>query len=614
MAERTIALGYAYDQQLHEKINRSGMNYWDIYIKEINEQLGLRGEELSLGRLEDKDCLSKITTLIIGRQTGRELSAVAKAHLRTWVIEGGTLIGFGLEGLDELFGIQTSSRLAESPNPYAVSGYFQFVPHRLTQDIHSPLSPKQKLLILSDIQLVRSNGGTEIGHLYDQEEKDSGFPAILWHSYGRGHTGYFAFDAAKTIWLLHQGRPYTKGLDQDENIYFGNLRLAGIGRDNAGEVLYTDEILFLLQNMIAQHPHPFVYPIPPKAKEIPEALLYWSGDGCGGPGSEGLHAASNFMKGKGLPYNIHVLSKGCSYDLTIDDAQAITNNGHELSIEYYFCYRTRDNFDLEITDEASLAGRYEVFQHTYGIPVISTGCHGGYYSEKWGGWIEDMKWKMRCGGKADNTFMGEVPDHIDSNSPRLSFGHGTAYPYYFYDDFRGGNQRIDFIEEPLTAYELGRRGQKGDPDESVPPHEVHPAIDMAVKYHLTLNMFYHAVNIARGSSTRAIEEVLRYIAEKNASIVHMGTDELWRWWDARSRSHVGAVRITKDHLLSFHVDCQYDAGMIVKTALPDAGKVTPRCDMQPAPHEIKREFGNHWLYLVVPPGKHQIDIITEVGK
>jgi len=319
------------------------------------------------------------------------------------------------------------------------------------------------------------------------------------------------------------------------------------------------------------------------------------------------------MKSKGLPYNIHVLSRGGSYDLTREDAEAIKKNGHELSIEYYFCYYGKDHYDLEITDEESLATLYRTFKELYDVSAISTGCHGGYYADEWGGWIEDMKWRMRCGGRADNTFMGLVPEDVDSNAPRLCFGHGTAYPTYFYDDFRGRNKRIDFIEEPLTAYELGRRGGEGDPDESAPPEEVHPAIDMALQYHLTLNMFYHAVNIAKHPATRrAIEETLRYIAEKEVCVVHLGTDELWRWWDARSRSQVSAVRVVDDHHVSFQTDCAYASGMIVKVALQNCRVSAVLCDAVPAVHEGRNEFGNDWLYIIVPRGKHDLEVIGEM--
>ncbi|MCK4322995.1 MAG: hypothetical protein KAW89_00595, partial [Armatimonadetes bacterium] len=98
--------------------------------------------------------------------------------------------------------------------------------------------------------------------------------------------------------------------------------------------------------------------------------------------------------------------------------------------------------------------------------------------------------------------------------------------------------------------------------------------------------------------------------EKNVCVVHMGTDELWRWWDARSRSQVSAIQTIKDDHLCFRVDCKYASGMIVKIALPNFGGAKILCDTQPTSYESRNEFGRDWAYLIVPMGKHT-DIIVE---
>lgn len=154
MMKKSPVLAYVYDKNLQGRINRSEKNYWDTYLREISGQLGLKGERLSFRELEGKRYLSKITTLIIGWQSGVELNSTVKDNLREWVNKGGMLIGFGVKGLDELFGIKPFSYIKQSSNDYTISCYLDFVSHRLTQDIHSSLSPQQKLLIFSDIQLV----------------------------------------------------------------------------------------------------------------------------------------------------------------------------------------------------------------------------------------------------------------------------------------------------------------------------------------------------------------------------------------------------------------------------------------------------------------------------
>ena len=107
------------------------------------------------------------------------------------------------------------------------------------------------------------------------------------------------------------------------------------------------------------------------------------------------------------------------------------------------------------------------------------------------------------------------------------------------------------------------------------------------------------------------EEVLRYVAEKKACVVHVGTDELWRWWDARSRSRVSDIQTTEDGHWVFEVTCEYASGLIVKIALPEYRVTDVLCDGMPAVHEVRGEFGKDWTYIVVPMGQHRIEVIRE---
>jgi hypothetical protein len=42
----------------------------------------------------------------------------------------------------------------------------------------------------------------------------------------------------------------------------------------------------------------------------------------------------------------------------------------------------------------------------------------------------------------------------------LGFSFGTAFPFWFHDDWRGRNRRIDFLEQPVAAYECGYVGRE----------------------------------------------------------------------------------------------------------------------------------------------------------
>ena len=45
-------LAYVYDEALRESLNGRRENYWDAYIAEVFELLGLRGAELTLADVE----------------------------------------------------------------------------------------------------------------------------------------------------------------------------------------------------------------------------------------------------------------------------------------------------------------------------------------------------------------------------------------------------------------------------------------------------------------------------------------------------------------------------------------------------------------------------------
>lgn len=594
-------IAYLCEEGLRRKLNQDGRNYWDVYIREISEQLGLCATPLSQYEIEKGDKLRQTTTLFLGRQSGRILTDPARKGLREWVKQGGILVGFATEGLDDVFGITTRHSVEQTPDDYTISGYFYLQPHRLAQGVHSFLRPDQALLIVSDIQIVDSEGSEEVARLHDRKGKDTNHPAVTWQRFGRGYAGYFVFDVAQTIWLLHQGKPVTPDPDRPSPLITADLSVL---KENSTKVVYADEILFLLQNMAAQYPVPFVYQIPPEGRKIPEALLYWGGDCCGEVSSKDILAASNWMKEQGLPYHVNVFyEENGEFNLEPEDAKLIHQNGHDVSLHYWFPSK------WPLT-EASVREQNDQFFRRFGFKPVCTVNHAG----AWTGWIEPAKWMAACGGKADNSFMGyssPLPPGRRLNAPFFGFGFGTSYPFYFYDDFRNGNRRIDFLEQPIACYELGHRG-------SIPPYfddkvtsipdEVHAPVDMAVKYHLVLNMFYHVTYILRYPPCRAaIKELLDYIEKKGVSVLHMSGDQLWEWWDARSRSTIEEVTVTDDRV-RFKCTCEYTGGMVVKVPLENRAISQATCDGSPTHREIKKEFGRQWVYVPVPSGTHVVEI------
>jgi hypothetical protein len=220
------------------------------------------------------------------------------------------------------------------------------------------------------------------------------------------------------------------------------------------------------------------------------------------------------------------------------------------------------------------------------------------------GWTEPAKWLREAGGKADNTLIhaGSPP----GNPVNLfGFSFGTAFPFWFYDDSQGGNQRIDFLEEPMTAYECGYRDASQTDFDTV-----HKAMDVAARYHLTMNMFHHPIYIAEYPACRqAIEEGLRYLDERQIRALHLGNDALYDWWKARSESQVSGVTAEGERL-TFKVQCGYAAGVIVKVPLGahTAESVTVEGVTNVPCLKNESRFGQNWALVVVPAGEHVVTL------
>lgn len=284
--------------------------------------------------------------------------------------------------------------------------------------------------------------------------------------------------------------------------------------------------------------------------------------------------------------------------------QQIFDNGHEISLWYYLpC----ENNKLIITEEDI---RYQsiLFYEKYGYRPVCTLMN----SSNWQGWTELARWMSKYGGKADNTYTGilQPGDHPLHNSTYFAFGHGTSYPFYFYDDHNHNNQRLNFIEEPITCYELGHRGSivPHDDKDAWVPEDIHLPVDMAARYHFTMNFFYHPYYIINFPRCReAIEEILRYIIFCKYDIIHMGNDRLCEWWNARSQSSVQAVA-GKDGHISVRSHCSFPAGMIIKLLIPNGKKIDATGAEYPLLLKEKNEFGGKWLFMIAPEGKHVYEL------
>ena len=558
---RPLRIAYAHDSSQHAAAAKAGRNHWDVYLREIVDELGLRAEEVEPAVLRDAERLARYATLLVGGLAAEDLSREARGNLDRWIRGGGTLVAFATAGIDDLCGNRCVGDVRQTGDDFTCSAALALTPHPLTQGIHSPLKPDQHLLIFSDARQLRPERSFELARLHDTRGADTGCAAITGRQLGEGRTFYFAFSLPQTLWVLHQGRPVQRDEDGDTRLRRSD---AIVIRPHAIEVAYADELLFLLQNLIGSQPHPFLHQLPPvlpspaKAGEegspwIPDAVFFWGGDDEAS--TQGIQlTASNWMREHGLPYHINAMAtKDGKFGLSVEDAEKIRANGHEIAPHFNFAEGFAAGAGFTREDVIAQAA---AFRRHFGAGWTCSVNHAC----RWTGWAEPARWLQEAGGKADNSFV-HAPSPPSNPVNQLGFGFGTAFPFWFYDDWRNGNRKIDFLEEPITAYECGYFQEQTD--FSV----LHRAIDLAARYHLTMNLFYHPVYISNYPACRlAIEEALRYIQAQNIRALHLGNDQLYAWWKARSDSRLSAVAVG-DQTLEFEVESDSAAGVVVKLAL-----------------------------------------------
>ena len=599
-----LSVGVVWDEAQRRETNRSGRNYWYAYIWDILDRLGVSALRIPPSSLVKPAQLRRFGSIIIGGLAPDQPCPEAVQALAGWVRAGGTLIGFATERLDELFSVRPQQQVAQPDHDFAITGYLEFSRGQLARGIHSPLQPKQRLIIISPVRPAKAEKSREVARFFrphpsarDQGERarDTGLAVATARRVGRGRAFYIGFDLAHTVWAIQQGRPVDADRDGDGYFRFGDAIVTG---KNSPQVAYADELTLLLQSMLARRPVPVIHELPASGGAVPDALFYFGGDDECQPGVQ--LSASSFMKSRGLPYHINLMPLQGRFAINREEFRRIRANGHELSLHYNFM----DGFThpspfskKDVLDQAAL------FRAAFGCRPI---CSVNHWC-RWTGWAEPAAWMLAAGGKADNSRIGRASPPLNPVNT-LGFAFGTPFPYFFRDDWRNGNTRIPFLQEPIVAYEIGYEGEEVDFD------ILHRAVDLAARYHMAMNMFCHPVYIhSSAACRRAIDELLRYLRAKKLKAVFMGNDELWRWWWQRSKARIRAPRLA-DGCASFKAKCGYRAGFVVK--VPLGREKLQRCIVngKPARFQIKRWLGQNWAFLPLPPGEHEVMIGLQSGR
>lgn len=574
--------GYIFDDSAKEKANCDNRNYWWAYIAEILDCLGLTATRISPTELPKK--LNELSILLLD-----DLDASFNLRqLETWVRGGGILIGCNTEGLDQIFGNQFSIIRKQERGEFSLSGYFSFRETQLTKGIFSNLHPEKPLLVSSHLRLVKSVDSFEIG-----TDGENSF--ITGRSCGNGWAFYFGFNLAQTFCVIQQGRQVDSDYDADG---YWRTSDAIVIDDNEPEIAYTDELLFLLQNIVGLQTQPLVHQIPPKGRKVPDCLFYYAGDDECDAGVQ--VPASNFMASRGLPYHINLMPKDGNFAITPEEERQLKENGTELSLHYNFM----DGFAHPggFTED-DVKRQTELYVQRFGKIPICTNSHWC----RWNGWAEPALWMRRAGIKADNSLVHRRSPPLNPTN-LIGFSFGSSFPHFFWSDYRNGNERIEFLELPIIAYEVGYKFswedyEKNLRNDSLDIPQLRKVILLAKHCNVIMCMFYHPVYIARvPSCQRAIDALLSLIREEGLEALHLGSDELTEWWLSRSKIKIENIRF-EDEKLKFRSICPYPKGFIAKIAL---GNLTPY-ELE-LTHKIEDRFGSRWLLIVMPSGEKDITV------
>jgi len=588
---RRLKAAYVVSASAHRADNAAGRNHWNVYTREILDQLGLPAEPVDAEAMS-VEMLHGLSMLILPGPAHTWLSAEALQGLGDWVVGGGTLIGFGCEGLDDLFGVRATGEVLPQADEFAAAGGMKWCRHPLSEGVIWPLHPDAPGPILSPIRACVSDGADVLAEVTGT----NAMAAACVRHVGDGLCVYFAFDLAHHMWVAHHGRPVDADYDGD-----GYFRLSDAipAREFEPELPHADQIIFFLRNVAGRTGHPLISAIPPMplTGEPADVLLFWGGDGEAAEGTQ--VPASDFMHELGLPYHLNLMpDKEGRFVVSREQFEAIKANGHELSVHYDF--QTGYEHPYAFTEKEILQ-QAEWYERAFGERAACSVFHCTH----WTGWSEPAEWMLEAGGRADNSRVHRGSPPINPTN-MLGYAFGTSFPYHFYRDHRGGNTRLEFLSEPITLYECGYDGAT-DGTEST---QLHAGLEMGLRHHLTVNMFYHPINIAQHESCRqAVRETLRWLDQHNATARHMGNDELADWWFARSRSALTEVTASETKT-TFTVECDWHDGCVVQVPLVGivASVESAGGDL---PWKIQDEPWGRWLWISCPLGAGTVDVIWE---
>ena len=563
-----LSIGWLYDESAHSAARDEWRNFWALYAEELLWRFGTRPQRIERPRLSEA-LAPDLAALVIPRGISGELSADELAALQRWVDAGGVLICFATPGAERLFGGEVAGEVAQPGDEFSAAAVIEYIGRgrewaRLErgEDVRSP--------VVAPLRLVRAPETETLAFAAPVDGGQSLGPAVQLARLGRGLVCYFGFDLAQCAWAAMQGRPVYFDRDGD-----GYMRVvdAIILADFDLHFPHVDLMVYLLREVLGMAGVPLVDLLPPADGQPADCLIYIGGDEEGAKGT--ANWASRWMARRGLPYHVNIMpdAEG-NFACAPAEVEEIRARGHEVSLHF----NMMDGFQHPTGfGEDDVRRQFHWFVSRFGFVPNTVVFHW----VRWTGWAEPAQWMARLGIRGDNSRL-----HVPGLNPtdRHGYAFGTSLPYRPWTDWHDGNRRLEFVFQPITAYEVGYRRE----DQSNDFSELDLALEHAVRWRTALNLFYHSVHITWSPACRrAIEHAQGWLQDRGVRAVLCGNDRLTDWWNAREQVEVAAERAGEGDSRQMRV--------VVRCPWPDGCVIRVRRPWRPEQIAGAGEDGQWWL-------------------
>lgn len=547
------------------KSAKGNANFPDVYFSEIFDMLGVTAEHCSEKNLVKKSDDTEV--LFIGEG---DYSANAEA-LKDFVKNGGTLIAFATEGLNDLFKIKKIGTLRKM-SEYDIVTYLKFA-----ESANAPRFVRDyKLPVIFEALNLEAKGSVLAYSLGTEMP----LPMITETKIGKGKAVYFAFSLTRTMWYINQGRPVYADMDGDGVCRAPDAQILGEGDDPTVPV--TDMYLHFLENYFADKLIPIIHQLPPKDGKPTDYVTFYVGDEdrCG---YDEMHTAIEAFKSYGITeYQVNMQQEEDQNSYTIDKAGFDDLEKQGLTLTLHLDFITPELYRYKYNE---MVRQFKLFEERFGKKPESANTHWLVYS----GFGEVPRWFDEQGVKYAVYYHCTRTCLADMNKMSIyGTAFGTTYPTHAFDDGEHGNVKYSDVAQMKIFYYEPRVRQEGDED------KITAVLDEAAAMGYFANIFIHPAyfTIERENTLRALETILKHHEGKN--VLTDSTRGLAEWWQKKCASKI------TDGEASFKTNCVVKFPSNVKKVEVDGVKA-----------EITRKTvaGKEWAMVVVPQGKHTVKAV-----